>query len=150
MRPPFITAPFAALLALTSLTALTTSCGESKENAHADWSEARQQQEEKGQTLLADARRALAHKDFATARNQIKTLRRDCAIAFEARGEGILLLDSIDLQEALDGMAAADSLQQSATVPADSARAVLEEYAQRIKFFRRKLEHDRKETRGTE
>lgn len=139
------------LFTLALLLALLTSCGgqnkasDDAAASHDDWSEARQQKEARGQELLAASRRALAAKDFAAAREQIMTLRRDCDIAFEARNEGILLLDSIDLQQALDGMVAADSLQQTSSAPADSTRAVIEEYAQRIKFYRRKLEHDKKE-----
>lgn len=150
MRHHFINASRLVSLVLLVSAVIVSSCGDAKENAHADWSEARQQKEARGQELLAASRRALAAKDYAAAREHIMTLRRDCDIAFTARNEGILLLDSIDLQQALDGMVAADSLQQTASAPADSTRAVIEEYTQRIKFFRRKLEHDKKEARSNE
>ncbi len=134
------------LLGATGLlvaTTLTCQCKSDKPGKEADWSEARQKMEVRGQQLLGEARSALSRKDFATARARIKALRTDCELAFDARQAGILLLDSIELQEAVDGMVRTDSLLRMQAQPADSLTRQLEEYNQKIKFFRRKITHDK-------
>lgn len=100
--------------------------------------------EVRGQELLTEARLSLSKSQFQTARQHINTLRKECDLAFEARQQGILLLDSIDLQEAVHDMMATDSLLRNSPLQADSLRWALEEYNNRIKFYRRKLEHDKR------
>lgn len=126
---------------------LLTACGQQKDE-HDDWSEARRQMESRGQTLLSQARTALGRQDFAASRSIIRTLREECDLAFEAREQGILLMDSIDLQEALQGMVAIDSLIQVRPETADSLSQTLEEYNQKIKFYRRKLQHDKEASKA--
>ena len=108
--------PGAALLAVT-----LASCG--SEKAHPEWSDARCAMEERGQTWLARSRQALAEGRFDDARQAIDSLRRTCDLAFDARHEGILLMDS---------KAEADSLQQ-----------VIDENSQKCEFYTRKLRHDK-------
>jgi len=52
-------------------------------------------------------------------------------------------MDSIDLQEALLRLVTVDSLRQAHTGGADTLSQALEECNQKIKFYRRKLEHDK-------
>ena len=131
------------ILAVFCIVSLFVGC-KGRNEAHDDWSKARQQMEVRGQELLAEARLSLSKSQFQTARQHINTLRKECDLAFDARQQGILLLDSIDLQEAIHDMMATDSLLRKSPLQADSLRWALEEYNNRIKFYRRKLEHDKR------
>ncbi len=130
------------ILPLLCITATLTACNGQK-NRNEDWSEARQEMETNAQVYLKDARTALGRKEYEAARNAVKQLRETCDLAFNAREEGILLMDSIDLQEALAGMVVLDSLVQARPEAKDTLREKLEEQNQKVKFFRRKLEHDK-------
>ncbi len=76
--------------------------------------------EEGGQQMLAEARACYASGNYTAARDTILSMRKRFPTAFEARQQAILLMDSVELQ-----LAEGDSLKSE--------------------FFRRKLEHDRKE-----
>lgn len=128
---------FVILCMLTVLTACNN------QNGHSDWSKARQEMEAHAQDLLTDARAALGQRKFDAARQHIKTMREECNLALEAREQGILLMDSIDLQEAIHEMMITDSLLRTNPQESDSLKWALEEYNNRIKFYRRKLEHDK-------
>lgn len=116
-------------------------CGEKRANEN--WSEHRQQMEARAQTLLADSRSALKRSDFSGAKAHIEMLRRECNLALDAREEAILLLDSIEMQHAIHEMVRIDSLLQADSTRADSLRPALDEAGNRLKFYRRKLEHDK-------
>ena len=131
--------PGAALLAVT-----LASCG--SEKAHPEWSDARCAMEERGQIWLARSRQALAEGRFDDARQAIDSLRRTCDLAFDARHEGILLMDSIDIAHATAIMQkAADSLAAgvSTKAEADSLQQVIDENNQKCEFYTRKLRHDK-------
>lgn len=116
-----------------------TMCFACKENKHEDWSEARTKMEQKGQAYLMLSRQALSEKNFTTAREKVNLLRKECELALSAREEGILLMDSINLFEA-------EELFRTACVDstAASARESIEDLQQKICFYQRKLEHDKK------
>ena len=81
--------------------------------------------------MLGDARFALRHGHYAEARDTILSLRRQYPTALEARKQGILLLDSIEL------IGARDSLQYA-------EGAEWERLQIKVQFFERKLMEDKK------
>lgn len=87
--------------------------------------------EDEADDMLVMARMALRHGHYAEARDTILSLRHRFPTALNARRQGILLLDSIELQ------AATDSLQH-----------VQGEEWKRLhikqQFFERKLQEDKK------
>lgn len=93
--------------------------------------------------MLAEARRALASADFETARNRVKLMRQECTLALNAREEGILLMDSIDLKQAIKQLEQTDSLQLAHPDNAHLLQQNIEDLSQKIKFYKRKLEHDK-------
>ena len=114
-----------------------------KKTKKTDWSEKRQLMETRAQEMLSGARQALIRQDFEKAKNTIKAMRTQCNLALEARQQGILLMDSIYLQEAVNKMMQADSLMKTQTVDSLILVPRLEEFGEKIKFYRRKLEHDK-------
>ncbi len=97
-----------------------------------------------GYECISQARQLLSEGNYDKARVMIDTLRANYPLAFNAREEGILLLDSIeianaqkDLQNAVSGLAAA---QNGFT---DSLQFSKEEAEQKIKFYTKKLSHDK-------
>ena len=124
-------------LCIISLSAVIASCN-GKENASAT-------PEQQGQLWLAKARAALRGSDFAEARAAIDSLRHLCAEALNAREEGILLLDSIDLAEARSQLAEAERLaaRQDLDIYArDSADTRLDRAATKVRFYEKKLTND--------
>lgn len=121
------------------LLCVLTMCFACKENKHEDWSEARTKMEQKGQTYLMLSRQALSEKNFTTAREKVDLLRKECELALSAREEGILLMDSINLFEAEEQFRTACEDSTAA-----SAREYIEDLQQKICFYQRKLEHDKK------
>lgn len=85
------------------------------------------------------------NKDFAAARTCIDSLRQRCAMALNAREEGILLLDSIEISEAQQQLAEArrqsarpnQSLQER-----DESETDLDRAAAKLKYFKKKLQVD--------
>ena len=121
------------------LLCVLTMCFACKENKHEDWSEARTKMEQKGQAYLMLSRQALSEKNFTTAREKVNLLRKECELALSAREEGILLMDSINLFEAEEQFRTACEDSTAA-----SAREAIEDLQQKICFYQRKLEHDKK------
>lgn len=121
------------------LLCVLTMCFACKENKHEDWSEARTKMEQKGQAYLMLSRQALSEKNFTTAREKVNLLRKECELALSAREEGILLMDSINLFEAEEQFRTACE-----DFTAASARESIEDLQQKICFYQRKLEHDKK------
>ena len=101
--------------------------------------------EVEGQQWLSKARTALSDSDLVKARAAIDSLRSQCAEAFNAREEGILLLDSIELAEARRQLADAQkaAAQQGLDIYArDSVDTQLDRFATKVRFYEKKLEHD--------
>lgn len=102
--------------------------------------------EVQGQLWLNKARTALSDSDFTAARSCVDSLRNQCAEALNAREEGILLLDSIDLAEARRQLADAQkaAAQQGLDIyTRDSVDTHLDRIATKVRFYEKKLEHDR-------
>ncbi len=102
-----------------------------------------------GNDYLSRARVQLAAGEYEAARQQIKDLREKVPLALNAREAGIILMDSINLAEAQEELHRADSslrsLPETATsIGKDTARAKFDEACQKVKFYLRKLQHDRK------
>ena len=117
---------------------LLASCGDKGKDASIDI-------EQQGQQWLSKARTALSGSDYAAARTCIDSLRTCCAEAFNAREQGILLLDSINLAEAEVELqrANAAAAQQGLDIYArDSVDTNLDRAATKVRFYERKLEHD--------
>ncbi len=105
------------LLCLTM--GLTVACQKQPES---NQSEARQADEAAAAVMLVDAREALAKDSTEEARTIIKNMRRQHPLALTARQQGILLMDSVDIEQArLDGN------------------------EDMFKFYQRKLKYDKKE-----
>jgi len=81
--------------------------------------------------MLGDARFALRHGHYDEARDTIFSMRRQYPTAIEARKQGILLLDSIELT------AAKDSLQHAQGQEWERLHV-------KAQFFERKLQEDKK------
>ena len=101
---------------ILSAFAILVLCACSEKDKKTDWSEKRQLMETRAQEMLSGARQALIRQDFEKAKNTIKAMRTQCNLALEARQQGILLMDSIYLQEAVNKMMQADSLMKTQTV----------------------------------
>ena len=121
---------------ILSAFAILVFCACSEKDKKADWSEKRQLMETRAQEMLI-------RQDFEKAKNTIEAMRTQCNLALEARQQGILLMDSIYLQEAVNKMMQADSLMKTQTVDSLILVPRLEEFGEKIKFYRRKLEHDK-------
>lgn len=64
----------------------------------------RETPEERAANMLKEARYALHHHLWNEARDTIMSLRRNCPTALKARGQAILLLDSIEMNAAADSL----------------------------------------------
>lgn len=120
-----------------------TSCslfGGKKDEASDSYSEHRQQMESEAQGRLALARTQLCQGDYAESRATIEKMRKDCYLALDARRQGILLMDSIDLADARALLARVDSGMHAGV---DSiGRGDFEEACRKVEFYERKLKHD--------
>lgn len=96
-----------------------------------------------GSACLAKARAALTAGNFEAAKAAIDSLRTDWPLAFNAREEGILLLDSIEMANAKADLDSATSRIAAKAFDVDSLNFVKEEAEQKIKFYEKKLEHDK-------
>ncbi len=107
-----------SLIAMTALmlgTTMLTSCDSGEE--------------EKAQQMLQEARTALRHRQYSEARDSIFSLRKKHPTAIDARRQGILLLDSIELQAASDSLNKAEGEEW-------------ERLSVKKKFYERKLQED--------
>ncbi len=114
-----------------------------------------QRQERLGAETLVAARQALANGNYDEARDSIMSLRKNTPLAFEARKQAILLLDSIELLAARDSLEALPpSVRQLhiTTPTTDDAIQIakgnlplVDEYERllvKVQFFERKLLED--------
>ena len=129
-------------ITLAALSLCFCSCSGDKKN---DYSDKRAREEEGGQKCLDEAREALSKKEYQIARTSIEQLRQDYPLALNAREEGILLLDSINLFEAENEIKKTNVLLRDQTGNKDSLQIEFEDLFQKSKFYKRKLEHDKKE-----
>lgn len=87
--------------------------------------------EEQAARMVYEARYALGHHHYDEARDTILSMRRRFPTAIEARKQGILLLDSIEMHAAQDSLQYADGEEW-------------ERLNIKQQFFERKLEEDKK------
>ena len=88
-------------------------------------------EEHEAQQMLQQARSALRHRLYSEARDRILSLRKKHPTAINARKQGILLLDSIELQAAADSLTKAEGNEW-------------ERLDVKRKFYERKLQEDQK------
>ena len=88
-------------------------------------------EEREAQQMLQQARSALRHRLYSEARDSILSLRKKHPPAIGARRQGILLLDSIELQAAADSLTKAEGNEW-------------ERLDVKRKFYERKLQEDQK------
>ena len=88
-------------------------------------------EEREAQQMLQQARSALRHRLYSEARDSILSLRKKHPTAINARKQGILLLDSIELQAAADSLSKAEGNEW-------------ERLDVKRKFYERKLQEDQK------
>lgn len=99
-----------------------------------------------GQALLAEARGFLSTNNYAAAKGCIEKMRKQFPLALNAREEGILLLDSINLAEArvqLEGWK--EKMQQPglSRISKDTMDFNRDEALQKVRFFEKKIIHDK-------
>ncbi|MCQ2222582.1 MAG: hypothetical protein MJZ35_02205 [Bacteroidaceae bacterium] len=136
-----------AVLAASFVVLCLSSCSKAKDVRAVD--------EEAGCRSLAGARSAFYAKHYDEARDSIMSLRQNHPLALEARKQGILLLDSIELFAAQDSLDALNMVAQrqymssldnpDAPLQLDSATYVdeHERLDMKIKFFERKIQEDK-------
>lgn len=116
--------------------------------------------------MLESARTLMAQKNYQAARDSILSLRKKHPTAFEARRQGILVMDSIELLQARDSLALLDSIFQIENRKLEEIsrqnnrgknspyydqknkvfylRQNMDEIGAKVKFFLRKIEEDQK------
>ena len=109
-----------------------------------DRSEARNKMETEAQARLSMARAKLAQMQCGEAKAIVIKMRKDCYLALSARKEGILLMDSIDIQQAKLELSKADSLMQKQHSISTSDE--FDEACRKVQFYERKLQYDSRST----
>lgn len=143
-----INAQLANMTAMLMLMLTIIACsagGGTKNNVNTeDRSEARNKMETEAQARLSMARTKLAQMQCAEAKAIVIKMRKDCYLALSARKEGILLMDSIDIQQAKLELSKADSLmqQQHSISTSDD----FDEACRKVQFYERKLQYDSRST----
>jgi hypothetical protein len=101
--------------------------------------------EAEGQKYLQRARISLQNGATKDAKALIDSLRVRCPMALNAREEGIILLDSINLVESKRQLDSMDCFLQTATLTRlgkDTMDFKRDELNQKVRFFMKKLSHD--------
>lgn len=109
-----------------------TACTESPESK-------REKAEINGRDLINQARSAYTHGEFEVAIQLIDSIRNAYPLAMEAREQGILLKDSVYLEQAREEL--------KKLVEQGGSDNQLEELQNKIKFYLRKLQHDKEHRR---
>lgn len=143
-----INAQLANMTAMLMLMLTIIACsagGGTKNNVNIeDRSEARNKMETEAQARLSMARAKLAQMQCAEAKAIVIKMRKDCYLALSARKEGILLMDSIDIQQAKLELSKADSLMQKQHRISTSDE--FDEACRKVQFYERKLQYDSRST----
>ncbi len=143
-----INAQLANMTAMLMLMLTIIACsagGGTKNNVNTeDRSEARNKMETEAQARLSMARVKLAQMQCAEAKAIVIKMRKDCYLALSARKEGILLMDSIDIQQAKLELSKADSLMQKQH--SISTSDDFDEACRKVQFYERKLQYDSRST----
>ena len=148
MLTRIINAQLANMTAMLMLMLTIIACsagGGTKNNVNTeDRSEARNKMETEAQARLSMARTKLAQMQCAEAKAIVIKMRKDCYLALSARKEGILLMDSIDIQQAKLELSKADSLMQKQH--SISTSDDFDEACRKVQFYERKLQYDSRST----
>ena len=143
-----INAQLANMTAMLMLMLTIIACsagGGTKNNVNTeDRSEARNKMETEAQARLSLARAKLAQMQCGEAKAIVIKMRKDCYLALSARKEGILLMDSIDIQQAKLELSKADSLMQKQHSISTSDE--FDEACRKVQFYERKLQYDSRST----
>lgn len=143
-----INAQLANMTAMLMLMLTIIACsagGGTKNNVNTeDRSEARNKMETEAQARLSMARAKLAQMQCAEAKAIVIKMRKDCYLALSARKEGILLMDSIYIQQAKLELSKADSLMQKQHSISTSNE--FDEACRKVQFYERKLQYDSRST----
>ena len=143
-----INAQLANMTAMLMLMLTIIACsagGGRKNNVNTeDRSEARNKMETEAQARLSMARAKLAQMQCGEAKAIVIKMRKDCYLALSARKEGILLMDSIDIQQAKLELSKADSLMQKQHSISTSDE--FDEACRKVQFYERKLQYDSRST----
>lgn len=143
-----INAHLANMTAMLMLMLTIIACsagGGTKNNVNTeDRSEARNKMETEAQARLSMARAKLAQMQCGEAKAIVIKMRKDCYLALSARKEGILLMDSIDIQQAKLELSKADSLMQKQHSISTSDE--FDEACRKVQFYERKLQYDSRST----
>ena len=143
-----INAQLANMTAMLMLMLTIIACsagGGTKNNVNTeDRSEARNKMETEAQARLSMARAKLAQMQCGEAKAIVIKMRKDCYLALSARKEGILLMDSIDIQQAKLELSRADSLMQKQHSISTSDE--FDEACRKVQFYERKLQYDSRST----
>ena len=116
--------------------------------------------------MLDAAHTLMQNKNYDAARDTVQAMREKYPTAFDARRQGILVMDSIELLQAQDSLAVLDAIFQKENRKLDSIsrqnnrgknspfydqknkvfylRQNLDEMSAKVKFFLRKIEEDQK------
>lgn len=138
-------ANMAAMLMLMLTIIACSAGGGTKNNVNTeDRSEARNKMETEAQARLSMARAKLAQMQCGEAKAIVIKMRKDCYLALSARKEGILLMDSIDIQQAKLELSKADSLMQKQHSISTSDE--FDEACRKVQFYERKLQYDSRST----
>ena len=78
------------------------------------------------------------------AKLSVAQIREQHMLAINARKEGILLMDSIELQTARQTLSYVDRVIQAGE-KSDSLLGVFDRLCEQVKFYERKLDHDTKQ-----
>lgn len=128
-------------LALSLSALFAASCSSSGQNkSQEDQSELRKKMEKTAQQYLSQARSKLAQKQLEAAKATIGDMRKKCYQAITARKEGILLMDSIDLEMARQELVRTDSLLHAGEP--QLSQSDFDEACRKVEFYERKLRHD--------
>lgn len=128
-------------LALSLSALFAASCSSSGQNkSQEDQSELRKKMEKTAQQYLSQARSQLAQKQLEAAKATIGDMRKKCYQAITARKEGILLMDSIDLEMARQELVRTDSLLHAGEP--QLSQSDFDEACRKVEFYERKLRHD--------
>ena len=92
-----------------------------------------------GAQLINQAREAFVGSDYTTAVTLIDSIRNAFPLALNAREEGILLKDSVLLEQARE------ELRKAKDIAGDSID--MEELHMKVTFYERKLQHDMQQKR---
>lgn len=134
----------AMLMLMLTIIACSAGWGTKNNVNTEDRSEARNKMETEAQARLSMARAKLAQMQCAEAKAIVIKMRKDCYLALSARKEGILLMDSIDIQQAKLELSKADSLMQKQHSISTSDE--FDEACRKVQFYERKLQYDSRST----